>query len=174
MAENLKTINYNDGTSIPNVTDNTAWTGLTTGAYCWYNNDIINKNTYGALYNWHAVSTGKLCPTGWHVPSDAEWTALSNYLGGESVAGGKMKSTTGWNSPNTGATNSSDFSALPGGYREGTNGPYNYVGLLAGWWSSSAFNSSNTWDRHLGYDYTRLNRFGRDKRFGLNVRCIKD
>lgn len=96
MAENLKTTKYNDGTLIPNVSDNTAWTQLSSGAYCWYSNDINNKSTFGALYNWYAVNTGKLCPEGWHVPGDDEWTTLTGYLGGEDVAGGKMKSTSGW------------------------------------------------------------------------------
>ena len=118
-GRNLKTTKYNDGTSIPNVTNDTSWSNLTTGAYCWYNNDVSYKNPYGALYNWYAVNTGKLAPKGWHVPSDAEWTTLITYLGGESIAGGKLKEagTTHWLSPNTEATNSTGFSALPGGRR---------------------------------------------------------
>ncbi len=174
MAENLKTAKYSDGTSIPNVTDNGAWVGLTSGAYCWYNNDINNRNTYGPLYNWHAVNTGKLCPTGWHVPTDAEWTALSSFLGGESVAGGKMKSVTGWNSPNRGATNSSGFSALPGGYRFNNNGTFNNVGNYGNWWSSSENGSSSAWYGSLYYDYANLYRYGNNKRFGFSVRCVRD
>ena len=94
MVENLKTTKYNDGTAIPLVTDSTAWLNLTTPGYCWYNNDAATyKNTYGALYNWFTVNTSKLAPSGWHVPTDAEWTTLITYLGGETVAGGQMKST---------------------------------------------------------------------------------
>jgi len=94
FAENLQTTQYNDGTSISNVTDWFAWRTLTTDAYCWYNNDAATyRNLYGALYNWYAVKTGKLCPSGWHVPSNDEWTILSDYLGGGNVAGGKLKET---------------------------------------------------------------------------------
>ena len=126
MVENLKTTKYNDGTAIPLVTDSAAWDELTTPGYCWYNNDSATyKNPYGALYNWYAVSTGKLAPTGWHVPTDSEWAVLTTYVGntyygGLDSAGGALKSTdkTYWLSPNTGATNSSGFSALPGGFRD--------------------------------------------------------
>lgn len=112
-AENLRTTRYNDGTEIPLVTDYTAWTNLTTPSYAWTNNDIGNKSVYGALYNWFAVKTCKLCPSGWHVPTDAEWTILENHLGGITVAGGKMKETgtEHWFAPNTDATNESGFTA---------------------------------------------------------------
>ncbi len=174
MAENLKTTKYNDGTSIPNVTDNSVWAGLTSGAYCWYNNDINNRNTYGALYNWHVVNTGKLCPTGWHVPADGEWNTLTNFLGGASISGGKLKYVTGWSSPNTGATNSSGFSALPGGARDSNNGSFLNVGSYGYWWSSSEYDSSNAWNRYLHYDYASLYRYGNYKRGGFSVRCVRD
>ena len=118
MAENLKTTKYNDGTDIPYVTDYSTWLGLKTGAYCWPKNDFNNKDIYGGLYNWYTISTGKLCPKGWHIPSYEEWTTLIDYLGGEGVAGGKMKTTgtTYWATPNRGATNLSGFSALPSGF----------------------------------------------------------
>lgn len=118
IVENLKTTRYNDGTSIPLVTGNTEWINLTTPGYCWYDNDITNKETYGALYNWYAVQTNKICPAGWHVPSDSEWTALTDFLGGESTAGGKLKEagTMHWDSPNTGATDESGLTLLPGGF----------------------------------------------------------
>ncbi|MBI5010148.1 MAG: fibrobacter succinogenes major paralogous domain-containing protein, partial [Bacteroidia bacterium] len=118
MKENLKTTKLNDGIALPNVIDNAAWAALTTTGYCWYNNDATTyKSTYGALYNWYAVNTGKLCPIGWHVPSDDEWTLLTTFRGGYSVAGGKLKETgtLHWTSPNTGATNETGFTALPGG-----------------------------------------------------------
>jgi uncharacterized protein (TIGR02145 family) len=158
MAENLKSTKYKDGTSIPNVTDGSAWAGLTSGAYCWYNNDIGNKSIYGALYNWFAVNTGKLCPVGWHVSSDNEWTILSNYLGGISVAGGKMKSVAGWSNPNTGANNSSGFSALPGCYRHYTGTFNNILGEFGYWWSSTEFSTTEAYNRHLSFDSSSLGR----------------
>ena len=148
MAENLKTTKYKDGTAIPNVTVDAAWAALTSGAYCYYKNNVGTDYgaTYGALYNWYAVNTGNLCPTGWHVPTTAEWTTLTDYLGGLSVAGGKLKETgtTHWLTPNTGATNAFGFTALAGGMRYDNNGSfwdlYEYAGY---WWSSTASSSSN-------------------------------
>lgn len=139
MAENLRTTKYKDNTAIPLVTDNTAWTNLSTPGYCWYNNDAAtNKSTYGALYNWYTVNTGKLCPTGWHVPTDAEWSTLTTCLGGVGVAGGKLKEagTSHWMSPNVGATNETGFTALPSGYRY-AGGTFEYNGLGGWWWSST-------------------------------------
>src|ERR1035437_4904310 len=119
MLKNLDVSTYRNGDLIPEVTDGSAWSALTAGAWCWYNNDsATNASTYGKLYNWYAVNDPRgLAPTGWHVPSDAEWTTLSTCLGGNAVAGGAMKETgtTHWTSPNTGATNSSGFTGLPGG-----------------------------------------------------------
>jgi uncharacterized protein (TIGR02145 family) len=119
MSENLKTTRYRNGGQIPNVTDNTAWGNLSTGAWSYYNNDVSNDPIYGKLYNWYTTLGDTLCPTGWGVPTDAEWTTLTTYLGGSDVAGSKMKTIGNgyWNDPNTGAINSSGFSVLPGGYR---------------------------------------------------------
>ncbi|MDZ7633244.1 MAG: fibrobacter succinogenes major paralogous domain-containing protein [Bacteroidales bacterium] len=120
LAENLKTTKFNDGSQIPFVSEETSWVAtLTTPGYCYYDNNTANKSVYGGLYNWYAVETGKLCPKGWHVPSDAEWTTITNLFGGESVAGNalKEKGTAHWTSPNDGATNESGFTALPGGNR---------------------------------------------------------
>jgi uncharacterized protein (TIGR02145 family) len=121
MKQDLKTTRLNDGTVIPMVTDRAAWTALTTPGYCLYNNtnNADSIRTFGALYNWYAVNTGKLAPKGWHVPSNAEWTTLTTYLGGDSVAGGKLKEAglANWITPNVGATNETGFSALPGGLR---------------------------------------------------------
>ena len=149
MAENLKVTHYANGTVIPLVTDNTAWANLgnnnTDKAYCYYNNSDANKDTYGALYTYAAATNGDndgttqgVCPTGWHLPGDAEWTELTDYIGGTSVAGGKMKETgtTHWNSPNTGATNESGFTALPGGRRDSSNGAFSNVGYYGYWWSA--------------------------------------
>jgi len=174
MVENLRTTKYNDGTAIPNVTDKDQWTKLTTGAYCWYDNNTANKNKYGALYNWYAVDTKKLAPKGWHVPTDAEWTTLINYLGGESTAGGKMKATTGWNSPNTGASNSSGFSAFPSGNRNAYDGTFNGAGNYGYWWSSTANGSSGAWYRYLYYNDAKAYRKYKSRSLGFAVRCLKD
>jgi len=173
MAENLRAIKYNDGTSIPNVLNNSEWTELSSDAYCWYNNDILNKAIYGALYNWYAVNTGKLCPEGWHVPGDDEWTTLINYLGGKDVACRKMKLTTGWRS-NTGATNSSGFSALPGGYRSYSGGSFYDVGGNGNWWSSTEYGSSNAWIWNLYHGHAYESRYGGNKVNGFSVRCLMD
>jgi uncharacterized protein (TIGR02145 family) len=173
FAENLQTTQYNDGTSISNVTNDSAWVALTTGAYCWYDNNISNKATYGALYNCYAVNTGKLCPSGWHVPSNTEFITLTTFLGGTNVSGGKMKSTTGWNSPNTGATNESGFSGLPGGTRY-YNGAFDGVGNYGNWWSSTESSTTYAWGRHLDYDYTYVIRTNLNQGSGLSVRCLRD
>ncbi|MFZ4724629.1 MAG: FISUMP domain-containing protein [Paludibacter sp.] len=176
MAENLKTTKYNDGTSIPLVTDAYLWSNLTTPGYCWYNNAIANKNIYGALYNWYAVNTAKLAPKGWHIPSDTEWTTLSTYLDG-SIAGGKLKdaSTTYWTAPNTGATNETSFSALPGGIRGGNAGSFGDLTMNGYWWSSYTQNSiSNAWFLSLLYNenFVYPGSFYKDN--GISVRCVKD
>jgi uncharacterized protein (TIGR02145 family) len=175
IAENLKTTRYNNGTPISNITADAAWELLATGAYCWYNNDISKKDIYGALYNWHAVNTGKLCPTGWHVPTDDEWTSLTNYLGGENVAGGKLKEegTAHWVSPNDGATNQTGFAALPGGLR-GYYGPFYNIGEIGNWWSSTEEVTGYAWCRVLWYDYAGLGRSNPYETAGYSVRCLKD
>lgn len=180
MAENLKTTKYNDGKAIPLVTDNAAWTNrdsiaLTTPAYYWYDNDSTTKKTYGALYNGYAVKTGKLCPTGWHVPDDAEWSELTTYLGGEDVAGGKLKETgtDHWQGPNKGATNESGFTALPGGYRT-MNGKFYYINGGSGWWSSTKYNSTYAWSRGMHSDTDHVSRGANELPNSLYVRCLKD
>jgi TonB family protein len=180
MAENLKTSNYSDGTTIPNIIDRMQWSNLTTGAWCYYNNEAANNAKYGKLYNWHAVSlttngNKNICPTGWHVPTDAEWTVLTDYLGGLSVAGGKMKEvgTTNWSSPNTDAANTSLFTGLPGGYRlsAGYYGPDGYGG---GWWSSSEYVTNYAWNRSLSYSNGSATRLYDNKKDGFSVRCLRD
>ena len=181
MAENLKVSKYSDGTTIPNITDNTEWYNNTTGAWSYYNNDAANNAKYGKLYNWYAVSktsngNKNVCPTGWHVPTDTEWTVLTDYLGGYNVAeGGKLKEvgTTSWNSPNTSATNTSLFTGLPGGSRN-SNGNYNSIGYYGSWWSSSESNTGNAWYRFLNYDGGNANRSNNSRRSGLSVRCLRD
>jgi uncharacterized protein (TIGR02145 family) len=173
MAENLRTIKYNDGNSIPNVTDNDIWYGFESAAYCWYNNDgAIHKDIYGALYNYYTVNTSKLCPTGWHVPSDEEWTTLTTYLGGVNVAGGKLKETgtTHWNSPNSGATNESGFTALPGGSRYIGIGLFSDYEVRSSWWSATL-----PFLRLIWFDQITLDRltFGSPS-YGFSVRCVQD
>jgi len=176
MRENLKTTKYNDGTFIPLVTNKTAWANLSTPGYCWYNNDATTyKTIYGALYNWYTVNTGKLCPTGWHVPTKDEWAVLATYLGGESVAGGKLKETgtSHWLSPNTGANNTSGFTALPGGYRY-TAGEFDFVGMNGFWWSVNESTTDWAYDRELDNDNSYYWFFNDPKKAGFSVRCIKD
>jgi uncharacterized protein (TIGR02145 family) len=181
MVENLKTTKYNDGASIPLITDSAMWVNLTTQGYCWYNNEPDTyKNTYGALYNWSVVNTGKLGPTGWHVPTSAEWDALATYLGGDYVAGGKMKSTgtietgTGlWYSPNTNATNESGFTAVPAGGRK-HNGTFSFIGYGGFLWSSSEGNEDNAWYRGLYSIYNPLFTYYSSKSTGFSVRCVRD
>ena len=172
-VENLKTTKYNDGTAIPLATDGTAWGNLTTPGYCWYKNDAATyKTTYGALYNWYAVNTGKLAPTGWHVPTDAEWSTLLAYLGGSD---GKLNDTgtVHWISPNTGATNKTGFSALPGGYRN-CNGYFDYIGNYGYWWSATEDNASYANNRYLNYDSSNLYRDSNFKSCGFSVRLVRD
>jgi uncharacterized protein (TIGR02145 family) len=180
MAENLKVTKYNDGTDIPNITDNTLWQNNTTGAWAYYNDDLANNAKYGKLFNWYAVSpttngSKNVCPSGWHIPTDAEWTVLTNYLGGENVAGGKMKEvgTTSWNSPNTDATNTSLFTGLPGGGRIYSGG-YGNIGGVGLWWSSTENNTNFAWHRGLGNDNGLAARGNYYKRDGLSVRCLRD
>ncbi|MBN2519548.1 MAG: T9SS type A sorting domain-containing protein [Bacteroidales bacterium] len=174
LKENLKVTKYNDGTAIPLVTDSIAWSDLTTPGYCWYNNDKANyQNPYGALYNWITVNTGKLCPTGWHVPSDAEWTTLITYLGGDSVAGGKLKETgtAHWNFPNTGATNETDFTAVAGGYRHG-NGTFDNLGHDGYFYSSTGQSSGNCGHQNITcYNSYSYNEYFY-KTYGMSVRCL--
>lgn len=171
MVENLKVTKYNDGTNIPNITDNTTWSSLSSGSYCWYNNDATYKNTYGALYNWYAVNTNKLAPIGWHVPTDTEWTTLTTFLGGRTIAGGKMKAVTGWDSPNTDATNESGFSCLPGGIRTDN---FLYLGTRSFFWSSTEDQAVYGWYRLLYWQNGVVSLSNYYKEGGLSVRCIKD
>ena len=177
MAENLKVTHYSNGDSIPNVTDNSTWPGLSTGAQCVYNNNSGNElDTYGRLYNWYAVDTGNLAPAGWRVPTDDEWQTLVDYLGGSSVAGGKMKEagTAHWNSPNTGATNESGFTALPGGYRNYYGGYFTNLGYSGDFWSATELSTYYAWRRYLYYGNTQVGRGSYYKQGGYSVRCVRD
>jgi uncharacterized protein (TIGR02145 family) len=181
MAENLRTTKYNDNTDIPLVTDNTAWSVLTTPGYSWYRNDETTyKSTYGALYNWFTVDAasngGKnVCPVGWHVPGDSEWTTLTTFLGGDAAAGDKLKETgiTHWLSPSTEPTNETGFTALPGGYRV-TEGLYGSVGNEGKWWSSTMYNGPIAWYRYMYFNISYVGRDGSYKPYGLSIRCLRD
>lgn len=179
MKENLKTTKYSDWTDITNVTDNSAWQSLTTPAYCWYNNDSAGyKSAYGALYNWYAITTSKnICPSGWHVSTDADWTKLLNYL--KPGAGSKIKEagTVHWNDPNT-ATNNSGFMAIPSGTGGGSyfNNSYNFEGIdltqFADWWVK--YDNVNPEYYELRRDDNIYIDISNSKNAGLNVRCVKD
>ena len=209
FQENLKTTKYNDGTAIPNVTDNTAWTNLITGAYCWYNNDETNKNTYGALYNWFAVDNNSatkvasngsknVCPTGWHIPTDVEWTTLIDFLiingynWDGTVTDNKiaksLASTSGWTTwPIAGtvgndqaSNNRTGFTALPGGARSGTMSNLEFgkcfgFGNSVYWWSSTESSTNLAYSRYFFSNYAYVTREGSlYKSSGFSVRCIKD
>jgi uncharacterized protein (TIGR02145 family) len=186
MAENLKTTKFNDGTAIPLVTDNSVWIGLSTPAYCWpWNDEEVSKNPYGALYNGYTIATGKLCPTGWHVPTDAEWHQFILFLDPDAIldriesnlAGGKIKEigTTHWTQPNIGATNESGFTALPVGHR-GNFGDFSSEGLIAVWWSSTENGTDYMWARSVIFEQSFVHRGeGADTKIkGFSVRCLKD
>jgi uncharacterized protein (TIGR02145 family) len=191
MAENLKTTRYADGTAIPLVESSSVWDALSISdkAYCWYDNSTAKRDTYGGLYTWAAAMNGAasstsnpsgvqgVCPAGWHVPSSMEWTNLTDYLGGKGVAGGKLKETgtIHWADPNTGATNESGFTALPGGYRSYTGYLFNLIGSYGYWWSSSEYDADwGVWRRYMGYDYADVYSYYNDKNYGFSVRCVRD
>jgi|WetSurMetagenome_2_1015567.scaffolds.fasta_scaffold01085_13 uncharacterized protein (TIGR02145 family) len=183
MAENLKVSKYNDGTLnyagtiLMHIKDAGNW-NLATPGYCWYGDDSLNYDIYGALYNWYAVSSGKLCPSGWHVPAVSEWTSMINALGGQTQAGGSLKEAGNahWITPNTGATNSSGFTALPGGVED----PYSYISSgiskYANFWTSSQYYDDDRWGWNvsMGFDNVECHVSWPSKQYGFSVRCVKD
>lgn len=175
MAENLKVTKYNDGTNIILGEENKTWGTLSIGGYCWYNNDLTNyKDFCGALYNWYAVNSGKLCPEGWHVPNDEEWATLISFLGGEKKAGDKMKEagTMHWSSPNKG-TNESGFSAISVGARDYDG--FGALGYSGYWWSTTENENPATANIvYLTFGKSNVYQTKSSKNFGYNVRCIKD
>jgi uncharacterized protein (TIGR02145 family) len=175
MSKNLRVSKYRNGDPIPTNLSNSTWQNTTSGACTIYNNAVVNDSIYGKLYNWYAVADPRgLCPTGWHVPSDAEWTTLENFLGGSSVAGGKMKAVSSlWTAPNTGATNSSGFTGLPGGCRN-SSGSFINIGLFGYWLSSTQDSGIHAWSRNLGNAGVSVNRSNFSKSFGFSVRCVRD
>jgi uncharacterized protein (TIGR02145 family) len=184
MKENLKVSKYRNGNPIPSNLDNPTWQNTTSGAYAIYNNDPANNTTYGKLFNWYAVADPRgLCPVGWHVPSDAEWTSMEDFLGGAAVAGGKMKSTgtiqdgSGlWQDPNTDATNSSGFLGLPGGSRFSFDGgdSFDNLGNYGFWWAGASSLSSFSDGRTINFSSAYSSRDYFEKNTGFSVRCLRD
>jgi uncharacterized protein (TIGR02145 family) len=180
MAENLRTTKLNDGTVLPKIIEDADWSNLLTAAYCWFNNnDSLYGNIYGAYYNWYAVSSGKLCPDGWHVPSDVEWQQMVDYLGGNNVAGSKIKETgkNNWVLPNGDASNNSGLTGLPAGMRGSIDGSFSGQGYYGGWWTATQTNSSllgSAWSRWVHGDTTVIARSEIFKKDGFGIRCIKN
>lgn len=173
MAENLNVEHYRNGDPIPEVQDKEEWDNLTTGAWCWYENNSANGMTYGRLYNWYAVNDPRgLAPEGWHIPSSNEWNKLTDNLGGAETAGTKLKSTGGWNEGGNG-DNKSGFTAIPGGYRT-HDGYFSNMGKNALFWTSTEFNSANSWFRNVIASIPDVYAPNYGKDFGLSVRCVKD
>lgn len=175
MAENLKVTNYRNGVAIPNVTDADTWEYLTSGAYCYYNNDSNNGTTYGCLYNWYAVIRSDLAPEGWHVPTEDEWQELEDYLtdnGFSGTEGTALKSTSGWYNDGNG-TNDFGFNGLPAGFRY-WDGYYYNMGDTAYFWSATEGSSSNAWYRRLTDSHTNFYRAIHYKEHGFSVRCVRD
>lgn len=176
MAENLRTATLNNGSELSIFVGAMNWSASTTPGYCWYNDDAVaSRANYGALYNWYAINTGNLCPTNWHAPTDAEWSELETYLGGISIAAGKLKEngTMHWASPNEGATNESGFTALPGGGRD-INGVFYSATNVGYWWSATEASSISALYRLMDFELTSVFRSTVEKQAGFSVRCVKD
>ena len=180
LVENLKTTKFRNGDPIPNITDNAAWGTMATGAYSWYNNDVTNKASYGALYNWSAVADDTIkiiTPAGWHVATDSDWNTLTTYLGGDSIAGGLLKEagTAHWQTPNKGTAKRSGFNALPGGYRYYVDGTFGGVGLNGAWWTKPDRKANYGWYRFLVSNFDDSYRYGTTgKAGGFYVRCVRN
>lgn len=181
MNENLKTTVYSNGDTIPNVVDQTTWENITSGAWCYYNNDSIYENPYGKLYNWYVVDDSRnVCPTGWHIPSIDDWGILLNYLGGQNVSGGKLKkigtleSGTGyWKTPNFGATNEINFNGVPSGKRY-PDGFFAEINKTSYFWSTYQDTASRGGTLWLEYDKSRSYFMLHTFNYGSSIRCIKD
>ncbi len=173
MQQNLAVTKYRNGEPIPTGLDDATWSSITSGAYAIYNNDAINNTLYGKLYNWYAVNDSRgLCPTGWHVPSDFEWTTLESNLGGNSIAGVKLKATDIWLQP-PGGNNISGWTAFPSGYRY-VLGWYSGIGNFGFWWSDTAFDTNSAWCRSMYDIQINVERGNEQKKLGFSVRCVRD
>jgi uncharacterized protein (TIGR02145 family) len=177
MSENLNVDKFRNGDPIPHAKTHEEWEKAGKNgepAWCYYDNNPANGAKYGKLYNWYAVNDHRgLAPKGWHIPTDAEWTELTDYLGGQEKAGAKMKSKEGWSDGGNG-TNSSGFSGLPGGDRSSYNGTFYSIGKNGYWWSSSESYTFSAWDRRLFYYGGSADRGANNKTSGFSVRCLRD
>jgi uncharacterized protein (TIGR02145 family) len=186
MVENLRTTTFTGAGAIPNITGNPEWAALTTPAYCWYDNDPTNEPVYGAIYNWFAVQSGNLCPTGWHVPTDTEVNTMELFLGIPPAdinlydwrgtaqgVGTEMKNTTGWLAGENG-TNTSGFAGLPGGYRYFADGTFQAETHWSYWWTATELDLTRAWNRQLDGTHTGVNKAAVEKQAGKYVRCIKN
>ncbi|MCU0459923.1 MAG: fibrobacter succinogenes major paralogous domain-containing protein [Bacteroidales bacterium] len=187
LVENLKTTKFRDGSQVPLITDQSAWAALTTPGFCWYDNNTANKSVYGGLYNGYAVRDSRgLCPTGWHVVTDADFIDLETssgllqsqayFDGDRGVAGnvgGHLISTQYWDAPNSGADNSSGFTAIGTGYRRPT-GEFNWFRLWTGYYTSTAPDANHLIRRYIGYYFTGISRSSYDLDYGYSIRCVKD
>jgi uncharacterized protein (TIGR02145 family) len=179
MKENLIISKYNNGDDIPQVQSAAEWAALTTGAYCYYYNE--NDKGYGKLYNWYAVNDKRgICPEGWHVPTDNDWNILVNVYEGINLAGGKLKAVATvpdehprWINPNANATDESEFSAVPGGFRA-ADGEFKHIGSFGGWWTSTDEYNDNAWNYGMSYNDEEIHRFARNKKSGYSVRCVRN
>jgi len=176
-SKNLDVSKFRNGDTIPHVQDKNAWAKLTSGAWCYYENNNANYDSigsiYGKLYNWYAVNDPRgLAPNGYHIPTDKEWTVLTDYLGGDFIAGAKMKSTSGWEENGNGS-NTSGFAGLPGGFRY-NNGDFYYIGANCYWWDSSESNNNYAWYRPLNGNNGNVYRMLEYKQNGFSVRCLRD
>ena len=175
-TKNLDVSSFRNGDAIPEAKTALEWTAAGKAgkpAWCYYDNDPANGSTYGKLYNWYAVNDPRgLAPVGWHVPSDEEWTTLTDNLGGKNGAGSQMKSASGWKENGNGS-NSSGFAGLPGGYR-GNDGTFYNVGDFGSWWSSMENSATFAWSRYLYSNYGLISRLNLNKQNGFSVRCLRD
>lgn len=175
FAENLKTTKYASGKAIPNVTDKTKWVDCKSAAYCWYDNNSSNKDEYGALYNWYVINTANICPNGWHVATDQDWTTLVNKIGGEEKAAAKLRETgtKHWKEEVEGASNEYGFNMLAGGFRD-AYGNFTWQTIDAGYWTATGKTPSYAWNRTAFYYDQHINRHEIQKCFGYSVRCVKN
>ncbi len=178
MKENLIISQYNNGDAIPQVQDETEWKNLTTGAWCYYND--TNGVIYGKLYNWYAINDERgICPPGWHIPTTNDWIILANEYKGTNIAGGYLKAVAKvpdkhprWINPNAGATNTSKFTALPGGFRN-VEAEFRHLGSLGVWWTSSLDINKVPWMVALSYNDEKVQKHPRPKKHGFSVRCVR-
>lgn len=175
LTENLKVTRYSDATDIKQITDKTQWAKTTAPAFCWYDNDVANKDEYGALYNWHAVNGGNICPKGWHVPTDAEWTTLEEFVGGAQQAAEilKEKGTTHWKTTSAAVSDPYHFSARAAGFRN-SDGDFTYQLSDCCWWTATS--STSTYARNRSFSYYDKGISQRDiqRSNGYSIRCVMD